>query len=106
MVIVEINHSYQNVEFSCFDIPSNDSSVCSGNGQCIGPNNCSCYHDFGGDTCNITCSNAQVEQAYITMDAIIVVKFNASVEPYSGELTCDSILGQDFLESLGDNPIC
>ncbi|EFC43520.1 predicted protein [Naegleria gruberi] len=36
----------------CFDIPSSDKNVCSGQGECISPNQCKCKTGFEGETCN------------------------------------------------------
>jgi hypothetical protein len=37
----------------CFGMNASDIMVCSGNGSCIEPNNCSCYDGFTGVTCEL-----------------------------------------------------
>src|SRR5690606_23698425 len=37
----------------CFSKSSADSKVCSGHGECISPNNCSCVDGYSGDDCSV-----------------------------------------------------
>src|SRR5690606_21437679 len=36
----------------CFSIPANDSKVCSGNGVCVAPDNCTCSTGYSGNDCS------------------------------------------------------
>ncbi|KAF0979944.1 hypothetical protein FDP41_001097 [Naegleria fowleri] len=38
----------------CFGVPYNDSSVCSGRGECVSENTCKCRHEYSGDKCLLT----------------------------------------------------
>ncbi|KAG2389423.1 hypothetical protein C9374_013983 [Naegleria lovaniensis] len=38
----------------CFGIPFNDSTVCSGRGECVSANTCQCRHEYSGYNCRFT----------------------------------------------------
>jgi hypothetical protein len=41
----------------CYNINSNETNVCSGNGKCISPNNCTCISNYNSTDCFLSNKN-------------------------------------------------
>jgi len=82
----------------CFNVPTNDPSVCSGHGRCIGLDQCECQAGFSGSKCELSGSS---ECNGISADDPNVC--SGKGECHNGQCVCSfGTIGDDCAQTLKD----